>query len=230
MMPLEFEIGPDEHEILESVERIKKHILMEFRHTSMQDNNKEDQISNSLASVLALLVGLSITPHLWHSPLEKEIPSLFAAVLAFELKHWSKIGEKSSIQGFLAKESVRQSEIRKDMKEMGGRFKFFSRHMWKEQGGFTEFYSACTQAQARLIDFIADARFLLQLLRFVVEGEIEKGALFPFVRGIAEDVISKKTVSHEEAPGKMSKAMRTTLYFREFDEVLIRVLAGWGID
>ena len=230
MMPLEFEIGSDEHKMLESVERIKKNILMEFRHASILNIDEEDQISNSLARVLALLAVLSITPHLWHSPPEKEIPSLFAAVLAFELKHWSRRSEKSSIQGFLAKESVTQSEIRKDMEKMEGHFRFFNRHMWKEQRVFTEFYRACTQAQARLIDFIADARFLLQLLRFVVEGEIVKGALFPFVGGIAEDVISKKTVSHEEAPRKMAKAVRTTLYFREFDEVLIRVLAGWGID
>lgn len=229
MMPFEFEVGPDEPEMIESVERIKKRILMELRHASIREIEEEDQTSIPLARVLALLAGLSITPHLWHSPLEKELPGLLAAVLAFELKHWSSKGKKFSIQGFLANESVTQSEIRKDMEKMERRLRFFSRHMWKEQGVFTEFYRACTQAQARLIDFIADSRFLLQLLRFVVEGEIEKGALFPFVRGIAEDVISKKTVSHEEAPGKMAKAVRTTQYFREFDEVLSRVLAGWGL-
>ena len=229
MMPFEFEKGPDDHDTLESVERIKENILMEFRHASKRDIDEEDQISNSLARELALLAGLSITPHLWHSSLEKELPGLFSVVLMFELKHWSNRGKKSSIQGFLANESVTQTELRKDMEKMKIRFRFFSRHMWKAQGVFTEFYSACTQAQARLIDFIADARFLLQLLRFVVEGEIEKGSLFPFVKGIAEDVISKKTVPHEEAPVKMAKAVRTTQYFREFDEVLNRVLVSWGI-
>ena len=229
MMPFEFDVGSDEQEMLESVEKIKKKILIELSHASIRKIEEDEQITITLARVLAILVGLSITPHLWQSQMKNELPSLFAAVLSFELKHWSKRLEKSSIQSFLAKDSITQTEIRNEMERMEGHFPFFRSHMLKEQGAFAEFYRVCTQTQARLIDFLADARFLLQLLRFIVQGEIEKGALFPFVEGIAEDVINKKIVSHEEAPGKMVTAVRTTQYFREFDEVLNRVLAGWRV-
>jgi hypothetical protein len=59
---------------------------------------------------------------------------------------------------------------------------------------------------ARLIDFAADSCFLVQLIRFIVKGELEKGDLFPFVRGIAEDVIIKKTLS--AGPCTSSAALR----------------------
>jgi hypothetical protein len=94
---------------------------------------------------------------------------------------------------------------------------------------FFEFYTACTSAQARLIDFAADAHFLIQLMQFMAHEELERKALFPFVRGIAEDVIINKIVRHEEAPSKMEEALRSAEYYREFDKVLSRVLANWGI-
>ena len=108
--------------------------------------------------------------------------------------------------------------------------RFFRHHMMEEgDTNIARFYKACTSAQARLIDFAADSRFLIQLLRFIVEGEMTKGDLFPFVRGIAEDVIINKTLRHEDAPARMAKGLQTAEYFREFDQVLMRVLKDWEV-
>ena len=109
--------------------------------------------------------------------------------------------------------------------------RFFRHAKMAESGdGFADFYKACTSAQARLIDFAGDSLFLLNLLRCIIKGETETGALFPFIRGIAEDVIINKSVRHEEASAKMAKALQTAEYFCDFDGVLIEVLKDWGID
>ena len=101
--------------------------------------------------------------------------------------------------------------------------------MSDRESGFAAFYRSVTSAQARLIDFAADSRFILQLLQFIVKGEMKEGMLFPFVRGIAEDVIVKKTLSHENAPKRMGKALMATECYMEFDRVLKKVLADWGL-
>ena len=95
---------------------------------------------------------------------------------------------------------------------------------------FADFYKASTLAQARLIDFPADSLFLIHIFSFMVESELAENDLIPFVRGIAEDVIIKKTIPHEDAPKKMAKAIRTAEYFSEFEKVLIDILDVWGIQ
>ncbi len=234
MMPFEFELArstPDNHEF---VSDLRKQILMELRHFLEREATAKGQMTaEALAGVIAGIAGLSLSPSLWHSPFGREISGLFAGVLTIELRHWSQRTEEQSgrcsVQRFLAQETVKQNAIEKEM-DMAMHQRFFRHAMMKESGGgFADFYKACTSAQARLIDATADSRFLLQLLRFVVKGEMEEGALFPFVRGLAEDVIINKSVNHEEAPAKMAKALQTAEYFRDFDGVLTKVLADWGV-
>lgn len=235
MLPFDDHCGPANTEAREFVDGLKEHIVMELRHARERQFHIADNWTvDTLAGVLSGLVGLSLTGPMWHSPLRKEISGLFAGVLAIELRHWAKKGEERSskygMQRFLAQESLSQAEFRKS-KEMFEHFRFFRHHMMEEgEAGLIDFYSACTTAQARLIDFIADSRFLLQLLVCIVKGEIERGNLFPFVRGIAEDVIIRKTLPHDEAPNKMATALQTAEYFREFDDVLGRVLKDWGVQ
>lgn len=233
MMPFEFDtesLGPEESH---SMERIKKRILTESRHILFPEMTKNDEkLPDMLASVLSCLVGLTLPPPLWYSPLEMELPDVLAGVLVLELKQWTERRERnrpnSSLQAFLAQAYLSEAAMRQARDKLE-HFRFFRHSMWREGGGFTEFYRACTYAQARLIDFVADTRFLLELIAAVVGEETEKGALFPFVRGIAEEVIVNKSLSHEDAPSRMSRALRTTQYFMEFDSVLDRVLVRWGV-
>jgi len=232
-MPFELDYSPVNSKARDFVAGLKKHILMEYRHSLMRENKILDQkTSDVLASVLSGLVGLSLTSSFWKPPFEKEMPALFSAVLAFELEHWTKRREyqssKLGLPRFLAQESVTQTELFKYINNES--FRFVKHYMMrKEKNSFPEFYKACTSAQARLVDSVADSRFLIQLLHFMVEGEMKRNALFPFVRGLAEDVIINKIVSHEEAPNRMARALQTVEYFRDFDGVLKKVLAAWGV-
>lgn len=232
-MPFEFEPNRINSEAHEFIADLKKHIKMELRHSELKEFGANDSDSTEiLLNILSGLVGLSLSTQQWHSPLIKELSGLLAGILVIELKHWARRGEgksrKFGIQHFLAQESISQVEIRKDI-ELFRPLRFFQRHMMEEEIGIIDFYNACTSSQARLIDYEADSLFLLQLLRFIVKGEMEKGDLFPFVRGIAEDVIINKTLPHSNAPEKMAKALKTAEYFREFDGVLNDILMVWGV-
>lgn len=231
MFPFEFDTGPVNPEACEFVRDIAKHIKRELPRLGMV--SCDAKTVETLLVPLSKLVGMSLTSPLWHRPMSEEIDGLFAVVLAIELKHWDQRKDKqsgrSSIQQFLASETVNRNEIEKNM-ELFHHFHFFRRWKmdWKDTS-FRDFYSVCTSAQARLIDFIPDAHFLIQLLHFVVKEEMKKGALFPFVRGLAEDVIINKSISHQEAPKRMAKAIQTVEYFKEFDGVLKNVLSAWGV-
>ncbi len=232
MMPSEFDRDSMNPEVREFVTHLKKQIIMELRHSPMREKGMADHKTKEvLAGVLSGIVGLSLTSALLRSPLTKELLELFSSVLAIELWHWSKSGEgrsgNLSIQRFLAQESVTRVELDKNM-EMFSHNRF-SYRMMEGRDSFADFYKACTTAQARLIDFVEDSRFLLHLLRFIVEGEVKNGALFPFVKGIAESVIVHKTMNHDVVPHKMAKALQTAEYFREFDGVLRKVLVDWGV-
>ena len=223
--------SPETHDF---IAHLKKRIVMEVRESPIgRPVVADERTVNLLADVLAGLVGLSFTSPMWHEPFQMEIADLFAGVLAVELTHWTNRGKerqsRSSVERFLAQESIKGTEFKED--EMDFRHSRFFRHHWAhgEEGSFADFYKACTSAQARLIDFAADAQFLIRLMQFIVKGEMESRELFPFVRGIAEEVIVEKTLSHEDAPQQMAKALMAVEYFREFDGVLTNTLSDWGV-
>jgi hypothetical protein len=235
MNPFEFDTENDNPLARKFVMHLKHHITREQKISEWHVSDMDDDLINILAGELAYLVGLSLNSPVWHSPFEEELVGLFAAVLSIELEHWKKRNEeiktRHSLQRFLATESATRSEVNKDFFMSRG-FRIFGPHMMKGDGisSFSDFYSACTSAQARLIDFAADARFLVQLMQFMTREELERKALFPFVRGLAEDVIIRKTVKHEEAPSKMARIMQSVEYYREFNEILTRVLTNWDLS
>jgi len=234
-----FELGPIELDYDQKdlhnrdfIQFFRKHIQMELHHLHVGELETSDRVTDIFMNSLLGLIGLSLIASFKHlPPLRDEMAGLFSAVIAVELKHWKKNkGEKTnklSIQNFLAQESVTEEEIEKIIGEH--RHFFFSHRMREEFLSFPDFYKACSTAQARLVDFIPDSIFLVQLLHFIVKEESENSRLFPFVKGIAEDVIINKTISHEDALIKMAKALRTVEYFKEFDGVLERVLIKWNI-
>lgn len=234
MMRLDTDSGPAGPETHDFIAHLKKRILMEVRESPIRKPVMADERTvNLLADVLSGLVGLSFTSPMWHESFQMEIAELFAGVLAVELAHWTSRGKerqsRSSVERFLAQESVKGTELKED--EMAFRHSRLFRHhrAHEDEGSFADFYKACTSAQARLIDFAADAQFLIRLMQFIVKGETENRELFPFVRGIAEEVIIEKTLSHEDAPQQMAKALMAAEYFREFDGVLAKILSDWGV-
>ncbi len=234
MAPFEFDTGPVNPEAREFVEELKKRMLMVLRHSEKpRPGWIEKRVVDMMASALSMLASLSLMSPLWHSPLEEEITRLFAGVLAIGLKHWERRVKEGrpnvSIQRFLAQESVTPGDLHED-REVFRFFLILRSRMGKEgEAAIVDFYSACTAAQARLIDLGADSAFLLQLLRFILEQEMKKEDLFPFVKGIAEDVIVRKTAIHDKALEQMAKKMQAAEYFGEFDQVLTGILKTWGV-
>jgi hypothetical protein len=216
-----------------SLDELKNHVLKELLQLMKKELNAVDKrIVNILVNSLSELISLTMPSLSRDSNFRNEIDGLLAAIIAIELLHWSKKQEQksnpSSIQSFLAQESLEQDEIENE--KIISKL-VISRHFVKfSMSGFVDFYKACSCAQARLIDYAEDSQFLLQLLRSAVESEIESNVLLPFIRGLAEDVIVKKLISHQEAPSKIGKALQTADYFREFDEVLKETIKKWAVE
>lgn len=239
MSPFELEDRFDTNEINQISERLYNR-LVHGVHELTNNGLIIDELSlEILIGVLSFLVASSLSPRIWHSSIEMELSEFFTGVLTIEITHWSSDSEglkrKRTLQEFLARESVTKRELRNDKMFRIGSMRFIRNSMMHGEDTFIEFYRSCTSAQARLIDFEADSRFVLQLIRFMVEQNLGKeendnGNLFPFVRGIAEKVIIEKTLTHREARNRMSHALKTAEYFSEFKAVLSSIFTDWEIE
>lgn len=180
-----------------------------------------DQFLPSLMGVL----GLSLTSPWWHSPFAHEFTELFAAVPLIQAQHFAQRGQASSrkggIQRFLANDTVTGKEARKYPLHLP------MRSHWDEHNLFPRLYSACSMAQSRLIDLRQDADFLLTLIREVVHEEIKEAPILPYIRGIAEKVIVRKTVPHDQGVQQVSKGFASAEYMDEFAVVLGKILKQW---
>lgn len=234
-----FELGPIEADYDQNnfhshdfVHFFRQHIQMELHRFNVSEFETNDRVAEIFMNSLLGLIGLSLIASFKHlPPFRGEMEGLFAVVIVIELRHWKKSSggkaNKLSIQNFLAQESVTEEEIKKTIGEHED--SFFRHKMREEFFSFSDFYKACSTAQARLIDFVPDSIFLVQLLHFIVKEESKNNQLFPFVKGITEEVIINKTISHEEALRKMAKALQAVEYFREFDDVLGLIFKRWNM-
>lgn len=231
--PFEYRSGAESSSASAFAMHLKMSLEGEVRESD-QPGHIFDEISvGVLAGIMASLVGVALSSPTRHLKLEDEIVSLFGSVFTIELNHFKKRQDgklhKHSLVRFLASESVSSLEIREELL-MFRKVRSFLHHMmmrddWK---AFADFYTACAVAQSRLIDFVADSLFIVKLLQFMVREELENKVLFPFVRGLAEDVIVNKSVGHKEAPSRMAKALQSKEYYSEFDRVLTRILRNWS--
>ena len=235
MLSFEYDAESGNQQVREFVRHLKKSIMMGARESAIKRPETADEKTEEvLAGLLSNLVGLSIAAPMWRTPFKDEAADIFALVLAVELGHWTMNtrgrNRLGSVQRFLAHESLNAGEFDKE-ERLNKNFNIRHHVMIREdEGGFADFYKACTSAQARLIDFTMDSRFLIQLMQYIVKSESKRGQLFPFVQGLAEDVIVEKTVSHADVPRQMAQALMSAEYFREFDGVLKKVIADWGLE
>jgi len=233
-MPDDIASGPENPDACEIINDFKHHLLIKLQSLQIpQIKESENSTINVLASVLSTSVGLSLTFPLWHSPYQEEITELFVAVLAIEYIRWKsrekEYYNKFSIQKFLAQESINHVDVKGIFLQF---MPFMRLRLFRneEYVNFVDFYKKCTSVQARLIDFIPDSRFLIKLFQFIISNEAKDSLLFPFVRDLAESVIIRKSESYESGLHKMSKVLQNVEYFREFNEVLEKVLLDWGCE
>ena len=125
------------------------------------------------------------------------------------------------MQRFLANDSVTAKEAREYP------LHFPMRSDWHEHNLFPRFYRACSIAQSRLLDLRRDADFLLTLIRELVHEEIKEAPVLPYIRGIAEKVIVRKTVPHDQGLQQVSQGFASAQYMDEFAAVLARILKQW---
>lgn len=219
-VPWEDDTGPINPEATEFMERLP-HIIKRHIVESPVPLKLVEQFVPSLAAV----VGLSLGSPMWHSPLIKEFGGLFAVIATAEATHWAYREDHArseiSMQRFLASDSL----TKKDVEEF--RFKFHLHPRWNEEGCVSRLYSACASAQARLLDLRQDTEFLVYLMRRLVKEEMRDAPVLPYVRGVAENVIVKKAVSHEAGHRQIAKGFSSAQYMDEFSAVLERILKRW---
>jgi hypothetical protein len=174
---------------------------------------------------LAAVVSLTVNRRWLHSPLGEELPELLAAIASTEALHWThrrgRSRKRMGIQKFLAAERLAQKEWR----ELRDQFPIHPR--WLERGDFLRLYRACASAQARLIDVRRDTDFLITLIQRLVKEDIREAPVLPYIRGVAENVIVRKTLSHEAGSESIMHGFSSAQYMEEFSEVLEKILARW---
>ncbi len=187
-----------------------------------------DDFIPSLTWALALS---TVFPHyIFREKFQEEFLELFAVIAAIQSLHWEKRGRKKNkkinLSMFLANEKLGKNDIEKfDMK-----FHFLRHfHGPREFDFFPELYTSCCKAQARLIDLQKDIDFLLMLIRQLVRDNSFKRPILPYIRGIAEKVIVKKTLLHERGKKEFVKGFASASYMEEFENVLSGIVEKWGI-
>lgn len=147
---------------------------------------------------------------------------------------------KGSFQFFLANENITLMEIRKYChlaKEFS--FKYLKNrhpdedifHIIEKSEMLPSFYNSFCHTQARLIDMHDDFKFLITTLRSVtIDERNDQAIIFPNIRDILDEVITKKTISSSYAGEKIYKEFQGAQYMSDFREVLLNnVISKWRL-
>jgi len=178
-----------------------------------------------LPSLMTVLM-LSVSYRLSHWM--EGISELFANLAVIEIEHWKRrrSGRKRgpSIQSFLANESMTEQEAKKLSDNLG---KYLGP---VDLVTLQRLYSACTSAQARLIDVRQDAEFMVFLIERLLKQNIKKGPVLPYIEGVTEEVIVHKNISHKDGRSRIAKGFSSAQYMKEFESVLKKILSRWGVN
>jgi len=212
-------------EIIHVIERIES---VAMRHMKEHEFSNARETLMQFIPSLSLVAALSIsTPHIWHSPMEKDLIELFATFASLEVMHWEQRQDskktKMSIQRFLASDKLSEKDL----------MKFHIRHLFhypeKENHTIIRLYNQCSSVQSRLIDAQQDTEFLMALILGLVKEEIHNPPLLPYIRGVVEKVIVNKTLTHESGRQLVAKGFSSAQYMEEFTSVLSKILERWDI-
>lgn len=108
--------------------------------------------------------------------------------------------------------------------------KFSNKLIHYEDDEFFDFFYAFTAAQARLLKLPEDSRFLIWLIRTMVDFENKKPDTFPYIKKIADDVILHKTLSYDAVIEKSSNALSESQYFVDFDKAIRYIVNSWEVE
>jgi len=207
-------------EILTMLENLQKRV----KRISLERGLPE-KIVERLFPSFATVVGLALNRALF-PPYGEELMELLSAVFIIEVTHLHckrKTYEVVSIQRFLANDTLKQG----DFHDYETKLQF--RSHWLEEVYIARIYKACVCAQSRFLDLREDAQFLVDIMCRMVEQELQKPTVMPYVRGIAEKVIIAKTMTHETGRKQIIQGFVRAKYMEDFSAVLERTLKQWQI-
>jgi len=188
-------------------------------------------VERFLPSLLACAM-LATGSFIWEkSELSEALISALGAIGAVEALAWESAdqeepGESRGIEGiveFLARQSMTRPRHAFKAHRLHGRLRTPPEEL-------AQLYCVCAYSQARLLDSLADTRFLLLVLARLAEFREEEDALIPDVRGIVEPVLVEKRMPHEEGERRLSQSLSGASSMRELQIVLKRVTDHWKRD
>lgn len=179
------------------------------------------EISNTVFYLIA-----SLPLPIGRMPFDEELMEFFRAMIKFELR---LIEETKNKHRNLPRILSTDIKYKIDIKEMLHKFEFGGRLFHRAEGEFFDFFHSFTSAQARLMTLPEDTRFLIWLIKTMVEFESEKPNAIPYVRKIAEDVILHKTLPYDAVKEKSSVALSEAQYFVDFDKTIKNIVNRWGL-
>ena len=187
-----------------------------------------------LVESLTELVGISF-PSLFRERDHDHVGiDLLSVVIKVEMTLWGSRqkwfeSDKHDLTAFLAQISSRDVSFEKLVMTDSTVGRVFH-GVWSKatEVNFKRLFMACANAQARLLDFMQDSVFLIHLLRACCLN-VDKEFLFPYIRGVAENVIDRKSVDHAAATNELTQALNKAEYFSDFEEVLGSVVEAWGV-
>ena len=216
--PIELGEVQIEPEIMQVIERFRKII---------KDNTviNETGFVHKFIPSLTVIIILSIDNQWRQFNLDNFLPEVFVNIASIEAIRWNKLRDQHkgrySLQGFLANERFTEKEF-----EEYKHFMIFNPQIIES---FPRLYSACSYAQARLIDMQSDTEFLIKLIKRLVMEDIEKELVLPNMRDVADNVIVNKNISHDSGYKQIEKGFNSAQHMEEFSVVLENILKKWEI-
>jgi hypothetical protein len=222
-MPFSYKPEPFDKEALYMVQKKIYRYLDEYSEIRRSPKEGYLLLKNSFVATLSFLFAST----LWHEKYFDEILKGLVGLLKIQInKLRRKEGKKYSLQQFLASEEIEEKDFHEyEMKFHPALWEFFGRH----NDYFTYFYKSLCQAQARLIDLHKDTEFLFYVLKQVIMTSKEEFIWLPYIRPVLEDVIEKKTLSHEQGRKQCAKGFAEANYMKEFQDILSDVVKKWEI-
>lgn len=218
------EIGED-HVSPETWKFIQRLRSREQRYIVAEKAGASGDVMEQFLPSLTVVAAFSVNYRWFRSRLDEDILSLLWGIAAVEALHWQRLNERPrkrrGIQQFLAVDSLTEKELRDY-----GR-KLWSHPRWLEKGDVGSLYRECASAQARLIDVRRDAEFLIALIHRLVVQDFKESPILPYIQGVAEKVIVRKTLSHGSGRREIAGGFSSVQYMEEFFEVLERILMQW---
>lgn len=234
LQPRQPSYGPNSDATDRDVFDFKKQILQAAGNGLIASDAESMPQDSLLADILSRLVCYSLPISYLRGGGNEELVKLFADVLTLELDHTPKnalINKRiSSIARFLGDESIGRRALNKNFYVVDAPPHIPDILKTRAVPQFLDFYKSVTSAQARMLDYEKDCRFLIHYLLFIVNADREYKIPFGVVNRIAKSVVITKQTQYDNAVGELEKAVMQAKYFREFEGVLEKVLTEWEVQ